>query len=294
MLLHGNVITRNHGAYFPGFPSTATGFGGGIAVSGTVTLMQNNRIVNNRGTNAEEVGAGGGIYGFRGTLHIVHNTIAENRATPGDWGFGGGVNLEDARATVDANTILSNTAAAGVHGRGGGVRIEACPAFNLTNNIVAHNEASEFGSGIRIASASSGQVDHNTLAENQTGDGVGVHVGASCDVVMYSNIIISHTTGIINADAAGSTVGAKYTLFEANGADYGAGVSSSFEVAGPAALLADYHLDSSSGAIDEAPALSWVTRDIDGGTRPVGVASDVGADEFAYCTYLPLVLRDSS
>jgi hypothetical protein len=292
VLLQGNVITRNHGAYSPGFPSTATGYGGGIAISGTLTTIQDNWIVGNRGTDADELGAGGGIYGFRGILYITDNTIAENRATPGDWGFGGGLYLEDTLLTLEANTILDNKAADGIHGRGGGVRITFCPAFTLTNNIVARNGASEIGSGVGIAGNSTGELSHNTIAENQIGDGVGVHVSSNSDVVMYSNIIVSHTTGITNADVAGSSVGAKYTLFESNVVNYGAGVGSSYEVAGPAALLADYHLDSTSGAIDQAPFLSWVTRDIDGQPRPMGAAPDVGADERAYFIYLPLVLRD--
>jgi hypothetical protein len=293
VLLEGNSVTSNYGSFFPGPLSTATAFGGGIAVSGTLTIIEDNRIVGNFGINAEELGAGGGIYGFGGVLHIVHNIIAENRATPGDWGLGGGVYVEDSVATLEANTILDNIAADGMHGRGGGVRIEACPEFTMTNNLVSRNSASEFGSGVGIAANSSEKVDHNTIAENQIGDGVGVYVGNNCDVAMYGNIIVSHTTGIVNADVVGSNVGAKYSLFEGNVTNHGAGVFSSYEVAGPAGLLADYHLDSTSGAIDQAPALSWVTKDIDGGTRPVGVLSDVGADEFAYHAYMPLALRDS-
>lgn len=292
VLLYSNVITRNHGAFFPGFPSTATGNGGGIAISGTLATVQDNWIVGNRGTNADEMGAGGGIYGFRGTLRIEGNTVAENRATPGDWGFGGGLYLEDTLLTLEANTIVDNKAADGIHGRGGGVRITFCPAFMLTNNIVARNSASDLGSGIGIAGNSTGELSHNTIAENRIGDGVGVHVASNSDVVMYSNIVVSHTVGITNADLAGSSVGAKYTLFEGNLLDYGPGVGSTYEVAGPAALGPNYHLGSGSGAIDQAPFLAYVTTDIDGDPRPIGAAPDVGADERPYYLYLPLVMRD--
>jgi hypothetical protein len=290
-LLQGNSLTNNYGAGFPGLPSTATGYGGGIAISNSLTIVQDNWIVGNRGTNTDQTGTGGGIYGFRGKLQILGNTIGENKATPGAWGFGGGIYLEDTLPTVDANTILNNIAADGVHGRGGGVRLTFCSSFTLTNNIIAENSASELGSGIAIAGHSNGDLAHNTLADNWAGDGVGIHVSSSSNLALYNNIISGHTTGIVNADLAGSSVGAKYTLFEANTANYGAGVSSSNEVDGPAALLADYHLAATSGAIDHAPVLSWVSRDIDGDHRPLGAASDVGADEYALHVYLPLVLR---
>jgi hypothetical protein len=292
LVLQGNAITRNRGAYSPGFPSTATGFGGGIAVSGTLTTITDNWIEGNRATNGDGEGLGGGIYGFRGSLHIEGNTIAENRVTPADWGSGGGLYLLEAPTTLEANTIVSNRAADGVHGRGGGVRISFCPAFTLTNNIVARNSASELGSGVAIAGNSTGELYHNTIAENLLGDGVGVHVTSNSDVAMVSNIVVSHTVGITNADLLGSTVAAKYTLFEGNLLNYGPGVDSDYEIAGPAALLADYHLDSTSGAVDQAPFLAWVTGDIDGDPRPIGAAPDVGADERRLHLYLPLVLRD--
>ena len=112
-------------------------------------------------------------------------------------------------------------------------------------------------------------------------------------LALVSNIIVNHTAGIRNSDLAGSSVEAKYTLFEANVADYGGGVISQYEVSGPAGLLADYHLGSTSGAIDQAPALSWLATDIDGDPRPMGAAPDVGADERRLYAYLPLVLRSA-
>jgi hypothetical protein len=280
VLIQGNVITSNYAAFFPGSPAAAEGYGGGVAILGGQTTVQGNQIVGNRGTNSEDLGMGGGIYGESGTLEIVGNTIAENRASAGNHGFGGGLYLEQTDPWVESNTILDNEAAAGTFGQGGGVCLSACPVFTLTNNIVARNDASMRGSGIAIT-YSDGQFVHNTIAENLAGDGIGVRVDyAGSDVVLYNNIIVSQTVGISNTNPS-STVTAEYTLFEGNGTDYGAGVSSSYEVPGPAALLADYHLGSGSNAINTAATLSWVTNDIDGNLRPYGSSSDVGADEFA-------------
>jgi hypothetical protein len=294
VLLLSNVITGNAAAYF-GPPSVSAGWGGGVAISGSLATVQDNWIVDNTGTRATSGsgGVGGGIFGHRGTLYIAGNTIAENHTSAGDWGLGGGLYLLETRPWLEGNTILDNEAAAGIHGRGGGMRIWDCPTFTLTNNIVARNDASESGSGVLIESNSTGRLYHNTIADNLAGDGVGVYVNSGSDVVLYNNIVVNHTVGITIADPPTSSVGAKYTLFESNGTDYGPGVGSSYEIPGPAALLADYHLGSGSGAINQAPNLNWapVNVDIDGDPRPIGPARDVGADEAWLWRFLPLVTR---
>jgi hypothetical protein len=270
----GNTIAENRASILD------NGHGGGVALSETVAIVRGNWITGNQATS-DTMGTGGGIHGFLGTLQISANTIAENRATRANPGKGGGVYLEETLPWLEGNTILDNEAAAGTTGRGGGVRIDSCPLFTLTNNIIARNDASHRGSGVAIIANSTGQLVHNTIAENVTGDGVGVHVNLDSDVTLDNNIIVSQTVGITVADVGISTVVAQYTLFEDNGTDYGAGVNSSYEVAGPAALLPDYHLGAGSNAIDAGISVGWVTDDIDGDLRSYGSAPDVGADEFA-------------
>ncbi len=293
VLVQDNAITSNYGGGFPGFPSSATGYGGGIAISGSLTIVQDNLIENNDATKGEGLGVGGGIYGLYGSVRIARNRIAGNQGTPTSIGLGGGVYLQEMTPWLDANTILDNVATGGTIGRGGGVRIVSCAPFTLTNNIVARNEAIQYGSGVAIAADSTGTLAHNTIADNLLGDGVGVYVNVAGDVTLLSNIIAGHRTGIVNGGGAGSSVEADHTLFEANTANYGAGVVSTNEVAGPAALLADYHIASGSGAIDQAPVLSWLTWDIDNDPRPMGPAWDVGADEHGFRACLPLVARNA-
>jgi hypothetical protein len=279
VLIKSNVITRNHGAGFGGPPSISTGYGGGMAISGGQTTVQDNQIVDNDGTNGENEGMGGGIFALDGTLHIAGNTVAGNRASGDEWGHGGGAYLQVTSLSMAGNTIVDNVAAGGSHGRGGGIRIVSCPAFTLTNNIVARNESSELGSGVAIADSSKGGLAHNTIAENSSGDGVGIHVDLNSTVTLVNNVIVSHTVGIVNADPGASTVNASYTLFEANTTNYNADVSSGDEIAGPAVLLPNYHISVSSNAIDQGVTLAWVTDDIDGDPRTYGAAPDVGADE---------------
>jgi putative cofactor-binding repeat protein len=357
VLLHNNVITGNFGGGFPGFPSTATGLGGGVAAVDGATTLRGNRIESNGATNGDNWGWGGGIYGAGGTIHIIDNQIAHNwgssSSTAGDssfgggvaltgtigliedndvlsnrvtdaqfgagggiyagtgtyhiagnvisgnlasalnYGYGGGVYVQFNEPWLDANTILHNQATTGNNGYGGGVRVAACDAFTLTNNIIARNDAATTGSGLVVAAGSVGQVVHNTIAENQGGIGVGVHVGSDSHLALTNNIVISHWQGLANSDPATSIVTATHTLFEANGSDYGGGVTSVAEVAGPAALLPDYHLSTASNAIANALPLAWITHDVDGDTRPLGSAPDLGADEVWSTLFLPLIFRDS-
>lgn len=290
VLVQDNAITSNHGGGFPGFPSEAVGYGGGMMISGSLTIVQDNLIEDNDATKGEAPGIGGGIYGLYGSVRIARNMIAENQGTPVSIGFGGGAYLQEMDTWLDANAILDNVAAGTSTGRGGGVRLVSCAPFTLTNNIIAGNQASQYGSGVAIAAGSTGTLAHNTIADNLLGDGVGVYVDVTGIVELLSNIIAGHGTGILNG--GGTDVGAKYTLFENNSTDYSAGVISTYPVAPPAALLADYHIGSGSNAIDNAPVLSWLTWDVDGMTRPMGSRWDVGADEYGCRVYLPLLMRN--
>ncbi len=71
-------------------------------------------------------------------------------------------------------------------------------------------------------------------------------------------------------------------------------MSSTNEVSDAPAFVApatgDYHIGSGSAAID-AGVGTGVTDDIDSDPRPIGLAPDIGADEFAPRVYLPLVLK---
>jgi hypothetical protein len=292
--IRGNTFARNNGGGFPGPPASTIGYGGGMVISGTLALVQDNQIVGNRSTNSPQFGVGGGLYAYTSTVRIVGNTISENSLTTGAAGFGGGLYLHESLATVEGNTIVDNEADASTDGRGGGLRLAFCPAFTLTNNIIARNQATNYASGVGVAE-SVGRIAHNTIGDNTGGDGSGVHVSLSSDAALYGNIIRGQAIGIVNGDWPASSASAEYTLFEANTNDYTTGVTSLFEIAPPALLLPDYHIPLGSGAINRVPPVPWVTDDIDGDDRPTSVWSDAGADErddvplLRSC--LPLILR---
>ncbi len=288
-LILGNTITGNLALLgaVSGF-----GLGGGMMISNSTVLVQENRIAQNRAAAGPSAnGAGGGVHVYQGTPLITGNVITGNQASQGAFGSGGGVYLDQSHAWLDSNTILDNVASGGTNGRGGGVRVGFSTAFTLTNNIIARNRASALGSGVAIAS-SDGVLAHNTIAENVLGDGVGVHIGMNTVVTLYNTILLSQSVAISNTSPVNSAVTAQATLFEGDALNYGAGVISTNEVPGPAALTADYRLTGGSNAIEHALLLAWVTRDIDNDPRPLGLP-DVGADEYVVARIrLPLLLRD--
>jgi len=292
-LIQGNVITGNMAVLGA---VGGWGWGGGMAISRSVALVQDNRIAQNVAISAPEGwGAGGGVYVWGGAPRFVGNEILSNTTSYGDTGFGGGFALSGAKPWLEGNTILDNRASDATTGGGGGVDVTSCSTFTLTNNIIARNAVSVTASGVVIVNSGliRGRMAHNTLVANRSGDGVGVYVSGNSKVLLYNNLIVSQTMGIVNAAPASGIVSATHTLFEGNGSNYSPGVTSTNEVAGPAGLLPDYHLRFGSNAVDHALSLAWVRRDIDGDPRPIGPAPDVGADEgrFIYL-YLPLVLRN--
>jgi len=290
-LLRDNMITMNDGASFAGPPGFRMGRGGGVAISDSVSSLVHNWLGGNHGANGASDGFGGGLYVYGGSVRVEQNLISDNLASEDINGYGGGVFLQATYPWLDANRITGNVAASGAGGRGGGVILGYCPVFTFTNNVIANNWAASGGPGLALEADSTGQVIHNTIDRNAGGDGSGVRVDLNTDVTLTNNIIVNQALGINNVDVAGSVVGASYTLFESNTADTSPGVASSNVVSGPAGLMLDYHLLNTSGAIDQGTAVGWVAHDIDGNFRPVGLASDVGADEVGFFYHVPVVLR---
>ena len=143
---------------------------------------------------------------------------------------------------------------------------------------------------------------HNTLADNATNEGTsgeGIHVGAHCTVAFTNTIVSGHPTAGITV-REGSTVRLKGTLWYGNGVDTGGEgsiITSQDYVGGPDFIdpaEGNYHIGCLSAALDRV-VNEGVTEDVDGETRPQGLAPDLGADE-AVCgsrhlLHLPLILR---
>jgi len=311
ILLAGNWIHHN-----------VANSGGGISVdsSSAVTLTDNHIY-----SNTAQMTEGGGVYFYKSdAISLMHNHIHHNRVTGsgGDGGgvyldssevallgnavehnqalYGGGLSIVNSHALLEGNRVLGNRA-----GSEGGIQIVES-TVTLVNNVIAENVKLGFpcAAGIGVED-SFVTLLHNTIAHNWSPHLVasGVYVAkpdARASVItLTNNILVSHTVGI--TVGVGSTATLEATLWGtgtwANEADWGGAgaiVTGTAEnnVWGPPDFVApgdrDYHLGPESAAIDRGVKTD-VTEDIDGDPRRGD--PDLGADEFLWEVFLPVVAR---
>jgi hypothetical protein len=171
----------------------------------------------------------------------------------------------------------------------------------LINNVIAYNRAGIFGgSGLYIRN-SSAHLLHTTLAQNNrsNGSGIGIcvtNVGStSSSVALTNTILVSHTVGI--TVTAGNTATLESTLWYSSTTNWGGAgtiVTGTHNYWGDPDFVdpeaGDYHIGPASAAIDRG-VNAGVYDDIDG--NPRDSAPDLGADEFVYHIYLPVILKNS-
>ncbi|HHH40985.1 MAG TPA: hypothetical protein ENK56_03150, partial [Chloroflexi bacterium] len=199
--------------------------------------------------------------------------------------FGGSVDLY-------GNYVYGNRA-----GRdGGGVFSSLGSAdLNSTNDVVAGNQAGQFGSGMALNADEQSDilVKHATIARNTGGDGSGIHAALSSTVQVSNTIIVSHAVGITVAQGCKATL--QNTLWAsgtawANLTNWAGGgtINTISNYGGDPKFVApdlyDYHIMAGSAARDQGMD-AGVNTDIDRQARPQGAAPDLGADEYpASCT----------
>jgi len=269
--------------------------GGGIYIDSANPVIEQNIIKGNTASLA-----GGGLYINVSNAQINNNHIVGNKAN-----WGGGIRIRDSETIFKGNRIDNNTAVFS----GGGISIGGCgnKTVSIYDNLILNNS----NGGIAILGASVELVNnifvgnqdgnsetlyfyggksspanitlyHNTLVGGKAkGDAVSSWGNVTASFV--NNIICRHSKGIVNNDAANSSITADYTLFNKNGIDYTNGVTSTNERHGDPAFVNDtssnYHIKSSSKARDRGTSLN-IFADIDGQKRPQGKGFDIGADEY--------------
>jgi hypothetical protein len=291
--------------------NTATYAGGGVLLRTAQATLNNNLFLNNTA----------GVYGAalridnNSALTASHNRVANN----GPVSHNGGWSLVDTTFTVTDNIFENNRATSeggglGIyydHGslsnniirdnhvtlKGGGLFLYKLDDVQLFNNVIINNQATSEGSGISI-NGTPAQFWFTTIAHN-TGigaDGIGIHItpfstGLGTQAYMTNTLLanqalgVSITTGITNLAVLNGVLWYSVTtqssgpgLFTVTNAITG----------NPQFALDGYHLKVGSAAIN-AGVVTSITTDIDNEVR--SYPPDLGADEFHYRVYLPVVLK---
>jgi len=167
---------------------------------------------------------------------------------------GAGVFISDANATIDRCTASGNVT---------GYNLDA-GIFAVTNSFAVRNAGQAIEAYVEQPGT---HIDFVTLADN----GGGIHIQAASVAVRVANSIVARSgTTPVRVDGGGSvaTTGSILTI-DAAGLNFRS----------PDVAPFDYHITAGSVAIDAADPSVTSNHDVDGGSRPMGAAMDVGADE---------------
>lgn len=155
------------------------------------TLIENNKIVNNRAISRFDFIEGGGIYSYLSNMRINNNVIAHNQAKNLGYGYSAGAGLfiwsdyEKAQiieADVTNNMIKNNEALANSTAFGGGA-FAGLANTRFINNIVSENKAVNlpptnytypyWGGGLEFEYMTENSVFSNNVFDNNKCDGLG-------------------------------------------------------------------------------------------------------------------------
>ena len=248
--------------------------GGGFHVAGGAVLLEDS-IVEDCSADSR----GGGVFIADGDVHLRDNVLRGNSAQ-----YGGALYVQGGNVTLDRNVVLASEAPP----LGGAIAV-ADGAVRGANNVVAENALA--GAGVYLSGGTL-KASHWTLVNNGryaviVDLGIQIETGSA---TIDNSIVASHQGGFCGSGAV-----AHQTLFHDVGNPCIAGASCVNNLFGDPKFTdpssSNYHITAGSAAVDQAYSVD-VGRDLDGGRRPVGRASDLGADELApYAIHLPLVVH---
>ncbi len=183
-IIRHNVITNNVAC---ALPSSCQGYGGGIMVYSSRSIIEHNTVISNLASvNGHLGGQGGGIaiWGHPGESTIAHNVILSNTALYSATsalvdGQGGGIWSDQTDSVIVDNDIRGNVAAVRGEGRGGGVYAGG----DLYDNRILSNTASitngaGYGGGVYahyVPGFDNNRVQGNLASPQGDGSGGGVY-----------------------------------------------------------------------------------------------------------------------
>ena len=289
--------------------NTANGlndWGGGIWNAGPMTLT--NSLI--RGNIAGSHNSyGGGLYN-QSALMVIDSTISDNTIS-GSPGEGGGL------FTIGYTTTIMNSTISGNHANvGGGIYRSGYPLF-IINSTISGNYSNGDGGGL-YAAAGTTSLFNTTIADNQanadnSGSGYGGGVYNGSGTLNFRNTLIADNEVVIHSipyptldldDCSGTITSQGYNMVYT--VPYYCTVNGSYTLASPllgplqnnGGRTSTQALLKGSPAIDagESPACTDllgapITTDQRGVPRPTTGGCDIGAYEYRWLTYLPLVKK---
>jgi len=285
------------------------GSGGGAYLNGGNLFMEENQIVGNQGNSLNECRGSGTYISFSSQGVIVNNLFKENTCgasqnsygtglyvTMGkniiggnhfegnyaDSGNGGGLEIAWSDVEITSNWFISNT-----NDAGGGMYIRSTKPVTITNNLIANNTVSYTAGGIYLVENSPGATPallvNNTIVNNAHD---AITTWGDIILTMTNNLLSNNPIGINAVHPVSLTLSADTNLFW-NTSDPLTGTNAL--ITDPL-LMADYHLEYASPAIDSGLPVPWLPEDLVGNPRPSGGGYDIGAYE-RQILYLPYTTK---
>lgn len=210
-----------------------------------------------------------GFYVFGQNWLIEGNRIHDNA------GYGIQV-YNSGHSDVSNNTVSNNV----IYANGGGYRvltgglILASGSNNLAYNNIFYGHK-DGGASVQIGYTNGGTNNrlYNNIVYGGQGPGINVDSSASGSQVK-NNIVYNNNGGGITNSSASTTFANNLCGAAGTGCAY-VGDPNFVDPAGR-----DFHLQSTSPAINKGVTLTEFSTDIDGNSRPQGIAWDIGAGEY--------------
>jgi hypothetical protein len=247
----------------------------GIGLEGSYGRIIGNKV-HDIDIHATCANGGNGIYIWGHASHdddIIGNLVYNIVSAPADscWEHHG-IYYSQTGGHISNNIVYNVGAGWGIH------CWHACSGVTITNNLVFNNKP---GGGIVVGGGdapnyANSQADHiiiaNNIAINNAGDGIreyeypGEHTIGSHNRIL-NNIVYGNSEGdmvLLEGNSASDTItaDAQFVNYQQDGGG-------------------DYHLNSTSPAIDAGTSVGAPSTDFDGNPRPQGKGFDIGPYEYS-------------
>ena len=157
-------------------------------LSAQLENAQNRQVSANAPTVSSD--AGGGIYSWNASLHLINSTIEWNTASQTNDSYGGGVFVGQSapNGTVIADNVIQfNTASVEANGSGGGLYLHQAPGALVKGNEFRDNVGTQaggegVGGGLSVDDSQNVWVDDNLLTRNTA------HAGWDCPAMFGGGV----------------------------------------------------------------------------------------------------------